>query len=291
MQQPNWENRTLFHGDNLVFLRAMNSESVDLIATDPPFNKGKDFHATPDSLAAGARFQDRWSWERDVHEEWLDQLQDDHPAVWAVIDWSRMTYGDDMGAFLCFMAVRLLEMHRVLKQTGSLYLHCDPTASHYLKTLLDAIFGKRNFRNEIVWYYGGPARLTDHFPRKNDIILFYSKSGTPFFNQVYEGIPDYMFKRARKDSDGRLWVDQRLGVTGEKLEKYRREGRTYITKKGGERLKQYLDEMDGKPVDSVWQIPIINSQAKERVGYPTQKPISLYQRILEASSSSSPPPM
>ena len=132
----------------------------------PPFNKGRDFHATPDSLAAGAKFQDRWSWERDVHDDWLDQLQDDHPAVWAVIDWSRMTYGDDMGAFLCFMAVRLLEMHRVLKQTGSLYLHCDPTASHYLKTLLDAVFGKRNFRNEIIWYYGGPARLTDHFPRK-----------------------------------------------------------------------------------------------------------------------------
>ena len=149
----------------------MNSESVDLIATDPPFNKGRDFHATPGSLASGAKFQDRWSWERDVHDDWLDQLQDDYPAVWAVIDWSRMTYGDDMGAFLCFMAVRLLEMHRILKPSGSLYLHCDTTASHYLKALLDAVFGKKNFRNEIVWCYSTSGRSKRQFAAKHDIIL------------------------------------------------------------------------------------------------------------------------
>ena len=153
MRQPNWANRTLFHGDNLGFLRAMNSESVDLIATDPPFNKGRDFHATPDSLSAGDRFQDRWSWERDVHEDWVDQITDDHPSVMHVIGGSRLSYGDDMGAFLCFMAVRLLAMRRVLKPTGSIYLHCDPTASHYLKELMDAIFGRKQFRNEIVWCY------------------------------------------------------------------------------------------------------------------------------------------
>ena len=161
----NWKNRTLFHGDNLTFLRAMNSESVDLIATDPPFNKSRDFHATPDSLAAGASFQDRWSWERDVHQDWVDKIKDDFPAVWEVIDAANSVYmrktkknlkrpkeevGSDMGAFLCFMAVRLLEMHRVLNPTGSLYLHCDPTASHYLKAIMDAVFGWKNFKNEIV---------------------------------------------------------------------------------------------------------------------------------------------
>ncbi len=130
MPAPNWRNRTLFHGDNLDFLRGMNSETVDLIATDPPFNKGRDFHATPDSLASGAKFQDRWSWKDDVEGEWIDQIQDDWPAVWEVIDAARAAWGDDMAAFLCFMGVRLIEMRRVLKDTGSLYLHCDPTASH-----------------------------------------------------------------------------------------------------------------------------------------------------------------
>ena len=170
MAEPNWHNRTLFHGDNLKFLRAMNSESVDLIATDPPFKKGRDFHATPDSLASGAKFQDRWAWKRDVHPKWIDDIKDDWPAVWEVIDAANAVYmrktkknlrrpreevGSDMGAFLCFMAVRLLAMRRVLKPTGSIYLHCDPTASHYLKALLDAVFGWQSFRNEIAWCYRG----------------------------------------------------------------------------------------------------------------------------------------
>jgi len=130
---PNWENRTLFHGDNLDFLRAMNSESVHLIATDPPFNKNRDFHATPNSLASGSSFQDRWSWDSDVHQDWVDKITDDFPKVMNVIEGSRLSYGDEMGAFLCFMGVRLLEMHRILKPTGSIYLHCDDTAAHYLK--------------------------------------------------------------------------------------------------------------------------------------------------------------
>ena len=119
MPSPNWANRTLFHGDNLEFLRGMDSDTVHLIATDPPFKKGRDFHATPDSLAVGAKFQDRWSWQRDVHDEWVDQITDDAPHVMNVINGSRQSYGDDMGAFLCFMGVRLLEMRRVLREDGS----------------------------------------------------------------------------------------------------------------------------------------------------------------------------
>ncbi|MYC56539.1 MAG: site-specific DNA-methyltransferase, partial [Chloroflexi bacterium] len=143
--EPNFENRTLYHGDNLDFLRGMNSESVHLIATDPPFNKNRDFYATPDSLAAGARFKDRWRWDKDVHEEWTDSLIDDWPAVWEVITAARAAYGDDMGAFLCWLGVRLLEMWRILRRDGSIYLHIDHTAHAYVKCLMDAIFGRKNF--------------------------------------------------------------------------------------------------------------------------------------------------
>ena len=209
MSEPNWKNRTLFHSDNLPVLRSMDSESVDLIATDPPFNKSRDFHATPDSLAAGASFQDRWSWERDVHQEWIDQITDDYPKVINVIYGSRNSYGDDMGAFLCFMAVRLLEMHRVLKGTGALYLHCDPTASHYLKELMDSIFGKNNFRNEIVWRRTSSHNAADRFGPIHDTLLFYAKSGdykhnirfTPYLRGHVE---DY-FKK--KDTRGQYWTN------------------------------------------------------------------------------------
>ena len=173
--EPNWQNRTLFHGDNLDFLRAMNSESVDLIATDPPFNKGRDFHATPDSLASGAKFQDRWSWEKDVHQEWVDQIKDDHKPLMEAIESARHAHSDGMGAFMCFMAVRLLAMRRVLKETGSIYLHCDPTASHYLKAVMDAVFGWRNFLNQIVWHYRGASVPKDSFARRHDIVFRYAK--------------------------------------------------------------------------------------------------------------------
>ena len=173
MAKLNVPTETLMHGDNLEFLRAINTESIDLIATDPPFNKGRDFHATPDSLAAGASFHDRWSWDDDIDDAWVDQIRNDWPAVREVIDAANHTWGADMGAFLCYMGVRLLEMHRVLKPTGSLYLHCDPTASHYLKLMLDAIFGRGNFRNEIVWSYNGGGVPKNAFARKHDVILFY----------------------------------------------------------------------------------------------------------------------
>ncbi len=191
MSTPNWKNRTLFHGDNLKFLRSMNSESVDLIATDPPFNKGKDFHATPDSLAAGAKFQDRWSWEQDVHQDWVDQLTDDYPKLIEAIESARYAHSDGMGAYMCFMAVRLLEMHRLLKPTGSMYLHCDPTASHYLKAVMDAIFGYKNFRNEIVWQrtITRKGNLTKGLAKDADIILRYSKTNHFVWNPQAVTIP------------------------------------------------------------------------------------------------------
>ena len=250
----NWRNRTLFHGDNLAFLQAMNSGSVDLIATDPPFNKGKDFHATPDSLAAGAKFQDRWSWERDVHEEWTDQITDDYPKLMEAIESARYAHSDGMGAFMCFMAVRLLAMHRVLKPAGSIYLHCDPTASHYLKAVMDAIFGWRNFRNEIVWCYGSGGASKRHYSRKHDIILFYVRGGAHTFN-----------------------VDA-------VREPYSSPHKSMTPKIVGETTYQKMHPLGRIPFDW-WQIPILTNSDKQRTGYPTQKPQALYERMIKASSN------
>ena len=255
MAEPNFENRTLFQGDNLPFLRALNSESVHLIATDPPFNKGREFHATRDSRAAGAKFQDRWSWEEDVEGEWIDRITDDWPHVMNVINGSRESYGDDMGAYLCFMGVRLIEMRRVLRPEGSIYLHCDPTASHYLKELMDAVFGKQNFRNEIVWHYTGGGRSKTYFSRKHDLILYYSKSRSVLFNINAIRVP-------YKETSG-----------------YAKAG---IVAKSG---KRYMPHPDGTPADDVWDMPIVNPLSKERTGFPTQKPLALYERMILASSN------
>ena len=268
MAEPNWVNRTLFHGDNLDFLRAMNSNTVDLIATDPPFNKGKDFHATPDSLAEGASFQDRWSWDKDVHESWVDQITDDHPHVMNVIKGSRLSYGNDMGAFLCFMGVRLLAMKRILKDTGAIYLHCDPTASHYLKELMDAIFGKKNFRNEVIWFkgYRGTPRKT-RFQQEHDTILFYSKTDYYVWNNTYGEYKDKTMGRYNKiDRDGKKYaLIKRKRTNGEIYY-----GKSYPT---------------GKLQGDVVNIPLLASTDKERTGFPTQKPLSLYEQIIKASSN------
>ncbi len=265
MAEPNFDNRTLFHGDNLAFLRGINSESIDLVATDPPFNKGKDFHATPDSLAAGASFHDRWSWERDIEGEWEDAIKDDWPAVQQVIESANAAWGRDMGAFLCYMGVRLLEIHRVLKPTGSLYLHCDPTASHYLKAMLDAIFGRENFRNDIVWCYTGPGNVTRWFPRKHDDLLFYVKSDAAAFNRDAVRIPYKQLNvQHAEEGGGGIGGD----LTPENVRDY--------VEKGKIPEDYWLEDRDG--------MSPVGRRPSERTGYPTQKPIALYRRIVEASS-------
>ena len=289
MNEQNWKNRTLFHGDNLDFLRAMNSESVDLIATDPPFNKGKEFYATPASLASGASFQDRWSWKDDVQEEWIDQITDDHPRVMNVVQGSRFSYGDDMGAFLCFMAVRLLAMRRVLKDTGSIYLHCDPTASHYLKELMDAVFGRKNFQNEVIWHYKSfHGNVRRYFPKKHDVLLVYNKDREWTFNRLFEedntGTIDY----ARWQSflvDGKRILGRNMPVNDSRfvrfLNRWRRanEGREPAP-------NDVVYEVKGQALDTVWDIkPVDPKDKKERYGYPTQKPLALYERIIKASSN------
>ena len=174
-------NRTLYHSDNLPILQGINSETIDLIATDPPFNKNQDFHATPGSAAKGGKFSDRWSWDKDVHQEWVDAIKDNWPGVWGIIQSAHYTAGEDMAAFLCWLGVRLMECHRILKPTGSLYVHIDHTAQAYVKCLMDGIFGLKNFRNQITWKrYQSTQRGSQHHPTSfgntTDTILFYAKS-------------------------------------------------------------------------------------------------------------------
>ena len=274
-------------------LRGINAGTIDLIATDPPFNKGKDFHATPDSLAAGASFQDRWRWDKDVDGEWIDKLQDDFPKVYHVVEGSRLSYGDDMGAFLCFMAVRLLEMHRILTDEGSIYLHCDQTASHYLKELMDAIFGKDNFRNEIVWERDIPGRgaknKSGQFPRASDSILFYTKTDSYYFKQPTKGLTQEQISKYShiEEGTGRRYTHYPLGTRSkEGIQKLEDNNRIYITKSGKKRVKYYLDEACNA-IGNVWYDIIslgIATNSKERTGHPTQKPNDLYKRIIEASS-------
>ncbi len=173
----NWANRTVFTGDNLDVLRGMDSESVDLIYADPPFNSNRDYAAPIGSKAAGAAFKDTWTLD-DIDEAWLEIIADQHPGPHAVIEAAGLVHGDSMKSYLCMMAIRLLEARRVLKPTGSFYLHCDQTAGHYLKFLLDSIVGRQRFRCEITWRRNSSKGLaTTNYPNNADIILYYSGGG------------------------------------------------------------------------------------------------------------------
>ena len=267
MPERNFENRTLYHGDNLEFLKGINSGTVNLIATDPPFNKNRDFHATPDSLARGARFVDRWRWDEDVHQEWVDEIQDDFPGVWQAIENGRINHSLGMAAFLCWMAVRLIQMHRVLADDGSIYLHLDHTAHAYAKSLMDAIFGWSNFRNEIVWCYKSGGRAKVHFPRKHDSILWYSKNYRNYiFNYDAVSLP-----RDTSTMHEPVLVDE----TGREYQRNFKNGKEY---------RYYLNK--GVLPNDWWiDIQVENPASKNRTGYPTQKPVALYERIIKASSN------
>ena len=306
---PNFRNRTLYHGDNLDFLRGMDSETVHLIATDPPFNKNRDFHATPDSLAKGAQFQDRWSWQDDLHDDWLIAIQRDEPEVWQVINAAKTVYGDDMAAFLCWMGVRLLEMHRILRDDGSIYIHCDQTASHYLKALMDAVFGARNFQSDITWKRTSAHSDSKRFGQVKDTLLYYSKSGTKTWNRL--GVPHddtYVSKFYRHTDEQGIYRHHEIIRTASmglrpnlsyeyqgytppygwrmergKLEALDNEGRLVWSDSGRPYRKTYLT--GGQPPTNLWTDIHNIGQSKGRTGYPTQKPLALYERIIAASSN------
>ncbi|NLI97322.1 site-specific DNA-methyltransferase [bacterium] len=267
-----WRNQ-LYFGDNLDVLRnKISDESVDLIYLDPPFNSKADYNVlfkevdgTPSAAQIHA-FTDFWHWDevaaRTFHE--LVESGDAPPALVELLQgFARFLGHNDMLAYLVMMAPRLVELRRVLKPTGSIYLHCDPTAGRYLNVLMDAIFGNKNFRNEIIWHYKRWPAKQKNFQRMHDTLLFYSKTYSQnTFNIVLEDLSPGTLKRWRgKKSKVEFEGDVRL-----------------VTKMTDE-------DSPGRPADDVWDIPVVNSQARERLGYPTQKPQELLERIVQASSN------
>ena len=282
-------NRTFCEGDNLEYLLRMPDESVDLIATDPPFNKNREFQGIGE--AEGATFKDYWTWEEDVHVDYLAHVRQHWPALNEVIEAAYAAHSPSMAAFLAFMSVRLIEMHRILKPTGSIYLHCDHTANAYLRLMMDAIFGRGNFRNELVWHYRGGALTgaSKVYPRKHDTLLYYTKSDAWTFNTPREGaVSDQMQRRWGRyaETDG---VTVLYGsIKHEKAEAKR--SRQRILKTFG---REPVDSdvaftMQGSLIRSVWiDIPEVrnNPRYSESRGYPTQKPLALYRRMIETSSN------
>ena len=260
MPEPNWTNRTLWTGDNLDVMRGMNAEAVDLIYLDPPFNSNKDYAAPVGSKAAGAAFKDTWHLS-DLDVAWMGLIADEQPAIAYLLDAAGRTHSKGMQSYLTMMAVRLLEMRRLLKNTGTIYLHCDPTASHYLKLLMDAIFGRNQFRNEIVWCYRGGGVPKADFARKHDILLRYSKTKDVVFNVDDVRIP---------------YSDAVLNSDVSRYDKSYRGNKVYEGYRPNER---------GKHPEDWWTIqPLMPSDKTERLGYPTQKPLTLLDRIVKASS-------
>lgn len=306
----------LYYGDNLYVLRdSIADESVDLIYLDPPFNSNADYNILfrgpqgNESAAQIEAFKDTWHWNDTAEAAYAEVLNGPNADAAQMLRAMRTFLGEnDMMAYLAMMAVRMLELHRVLKPTGSLYLHCDPTASHYLKILLDAVFGATRFRNEITWKRTSAHSDGGRFGRNTDTILFYTRTDEWMFEQVFGAYDDSYLDRFRfTDDDGRRWTDDNLtakGLSGggyeyeyegatslwrvplETMKKLHAESRLHFTSRGGIRLKRYLDEAKGVPAQALWSdIPPLNSQSRERLGYPTQKPVALLERILAASSN------
>ena len=263
MTTPNFADRTIWTGDNLDILRGMNSNCVDLIYLDPPFNSNQDYAAPIGSSAAGAAFKDTWTLS-DLDVAWMGLIADERPDISNLLHTSSLTHGKRMQSYLTMMAVRLLEMSRVLRPTGSIFLHCDPTASHYLKLLMDAVFGSGSFSNEIVWRYKKYQKAQMHsFTRNSDRILYYCQSGEATYNPIFQKLktPKRYLKREWNKSTQRI-----------------------VNAKDENGRVQYIT-VEQEKIDDVWELPYLMPAAKERVGYPTQKPLALLNRIITASSN------
>jgi site-specific DNA-methyltransferase (adenine-specific) len=313
----------LFYGDNLDVLREqVTDESVDLVYLDPPFNSNANYSILfKDKGGQGndaqiEAFGDTWTWGDSAEDAYDRVLRSGYTGASELLRAMRTFLGDnDMMAYLAMMAVRLIELHRVLKPTGSLYLHCDPTASHYLKLLLDGVFGAQRFVNEIIWKrshaHSDAKQGAKHYGRQTDTILFYSKSPERVWNPLYTGYDQGYLDRdyRRVDEEGRRYrLDNIQGPGGAekgnplyevmgvirhwRYSKHRMQelieaGRIIQTQPGAvPQYKRYLDEMPGVPVQNLFDdIPVINNRSKEMLGYPTQKPLALLERIIGASSN------
>ena len=339
-------NRGVYIADNLDFLRRINTNSVDLVCIDPPFAKNDTFTAdklkppltqsekenemrvleewgitTPeqaddagiawlDDPKARGGYRDTWAWNADIHEDWVDGIKATHPAVNMLLEATREIHGDSIAAYLAFMAIRLFEIHRILKPTGSLYLHCDHTVSGYLRQLLDGVFGADNFRNEIVWRRFSAHNDAQRFGQIHDTLFYYSKSQrfvwTRAAREPYD--PDYIAKSYRyEDGKGKFMTSplQARSLSGggyhytwrgiadvwkfpqERLDELDAAGLIYWPPKGKfPRRKVYLDPERGiAPRDLILDIKPLMSGNGEQTGYPTQKPYKLAERLILASTN------
>ena len=323
----------MWTGDNLDVMRGLNSETVDLIYLDPPFNSNRDYAAPIGSKAAGAAFKDTWTLS-DVDEAWHGEIAESQPALYSIVDAAGLAHGKGMKAYLVMMAVRLLEMRRLLKPTGSIYLHCDPTASHYLKLLMDTTFGADNFQNELAWKRTSSHSDAKRYASVSDRLLFYAFKGATWHTQYLPLGKAYVERDYRHtDKNGRYrvgdltgpglsngesgepwqgydpgqsgrrwsppktggyaqWIEDNLipeyrGIPGvhARLDALSNAGLIDPTSTGYPRLKRYLEASPGTAVsDFIADIQNVNNRAKEHVGYPTQKPLALLDRIIKASS-------
>ena len=258
------EGNALVCADNIDILRELPSESIDLIYIDPPFQSATNYVAIfGDKGQVDQQLRDIWAWTVET-ENTFQRLP--YGALLNTLKGIRLQAGEKspMAAYCVFMGRRLMEMHRVLKPTGSIYLHCDWHASHYLRLLMDSIFGAENFRNEIVWHYRRWPAVQSNFQRMHDVVLFYSyQQGKNVFNKLMNPLSPGTRKRWRGKKSNVAFAD---------------DGTRMVTQMTNE------DSL-GAPMDDVWNIPVINSQAKERLGYPTQKPLALLERIISASTN------
>ena len=307
---------TLYYGDNLPVLRQhIADESADLIYLDPPFNSNQDYNVLfaehgIQSAAQIQAFEDTWHWDQAAAAAFEETVEKGGQVSLAMQGFRTVVGDNDMLAYLSMMAPRLVELRRVLKPTGSIYLHCDPTASHYLKMLMDAVFGPKCFRADVRWKRtSAHANVASNYAFVSDQLLFYSKGVEWTWNQPYQPYsPDYISSHyGQVDETGRQFTTRDLtasmqrassgqlydwkgirpvssrcwSYTKEKMEKFEADGLLIYGKSGVPRLKLYLDDQPGTPVTDVWtDIPPINSQAAERLGYPTQN----RRRCLNASS-------
>jgi len=307
----------LYFGDNLKVMREfIKDESVDLIYLDPPFNSNASYNILfrsplEPATAQVKAFEDTWRWDTEAQAA-FDAVQQRSPDTFRLL-LALKSFLDtsDVMAYLAMMAIRLVEMHRVLKPTGSLYLHCDPTASHYLKILLDGIFGGAAYQNEVVWQRATPkGHAFTRFPSSHDVLLAYRKTKQAIWNPQYiphrEAYIASHYRNIEPETGRRFRLDNCLNPnsnrpnltyewngltrvwrwTRDKMQTLHDEGRILYSKSGMPNYKRYLDEMPGSPVTSVWtDIAPVNSQADERIGYPTQKPLTLLKRIILAASN------
>ena len=303
----------LYYGDNLdVLRRYVKDQTVDLVYLDPPFNSNATYNvlfAERNGTQAASQmkaFADTWQWDQAAAETYLETVEAGGHVSEALQAFHRLVGTSNMMAYLAMMAPRLVELRRVLKDTGSIYLHCDPTASHYLKMLMDAVFGPENFRNEVVWERFGSHSDARRFGRVTDSILFYTKSNDYTFHPIRQPYSDeHLTKRFRyTDPDGRkFWPNTCLAPGGrgpsyewkghvrnwrftkEHMAELDAKGEIYYSEKGMPYRKNYLDSLPGQLVQNLWTDIKMTKSGRERLGYPTQKPEALLERIIQASSN------